>query len=105
MAREAPARVGLAHRAGHRPHGLSGGERQRVAIARALVNDPSLVLADKPTGVLDTANGVAVLDLLTALNQEGTTVALITHDRDVAARPGRAVEVKDGRIVSDREQA
>ncbi|MFK4149286.1 ABC transporter ATP-binding protein [Streptomyces sp. NPDC004065] len=94
-------RVGLAHRADHRPHQLSGGERQRVAIARALVHKPTLVLADEPTGALDTANGHAVLDLLTQLNQEGTTIALITHDRDIAARLPRRVEIQDGRIVTD----
>ncbi|MFI6758464.1 ABC transporter ATP-binding protein [Micromonospora sp. NPDC050417] len=94
-------RVGLGHRVGHLPHQLSGGERQRVAIARALVNDPALVLADEPTGALDTANGEAVLALLTQLNREGTTIAVITHDRDIAARMPRRVEIRDGRIVTD----
>ncbi|MET8449055.1 ABC transporter ATP-binding protein [Streptomyces sp. NPDC005209] len=101
LALTALERVGLAHRAGHLPHQLSGGERQRVAIARALVHEPTLVLADEPTGALDTANGRAVLELLTQLNAEGTTIALITHDRDIAAQLPRRVEIQDGRIVRD----
>lgn len=101
LALEALDRVGLAHRVRHLPHQLSGGERQRVAIARALVNQPALVLADEPTGALDTANGEAVLALLTRLNREGTTIAVITHDRDIAARMPRRVEIRDGRIVTD----
>lgn len=101
LALEALRRVGLARRGNHLPHQLSGGERQRVAIARALVHRPALVLADEPTGALDTANGRAVLDLLTEPNREGTTIAVITHDRDIARELPRRVEIRDGRLVSD----
>jgi putative ABC transport system ATP-binding protein len=102
MALEALARVGLAHRVDHRPQQLSGGERQRVAIARAVVNSPALVLADEPTGALDTRTGQAVLELLRRLNAEGASIAVITHDRDIAAALPRRVEIRDGRLVTDR---
>jgi len=101
LARQALARVGLADRTSHQPHQLSGGERQRVAIARALVNGPALVLADEPTGALDTTNGAAVLELLMQLNREGTTIAVITHDHGIAARLPRRVEIRDGHLVTD----
>ncbi|HEY0261237.1 MAG TPA: ABC transporter ATP-binding protein [Lacisediminihabitans sp.] len=101
MALEALDRVGLAHRTNHLPSQLSGGERQRVAIARAVVNAPALLLADEPTGALDTANGEAVLELLLGLNRDGTTIAIITHDRDIAMRLPRQVEIRDGTIRHD----
>jgi putative ABC transport system ATP-binding protein len=96
-------RVGLADRAHHRPNELSGGQRQRVAVARALVGRPSLLLADEPTGALDSESGAGVLALLRELHQSGTTIVVITHDHDVAAMLPRQVHIRDGRITSDEQ--
>ena len=100
-ARLALERVGLGHRLRHRPDQLSGGERQRVAIARAVVHRPAMVLADEPTGNLDSASGAAILDLLRDLHADGVTIAVITHDGAVAAAMPRIVEIEDGRVVGD----
>jgi putative ABC transport system ATP-binding protein len=97
--------VGLADRETFRPGKLSGGQRQRVAIARALVGEPAIVLADEPTGNLDSASGTAIVELLESLNAEGATIVVITHDRDLAAHLPRQVEVLDGRIVADSAPA
>lgn len=98
MASEALSRVGLSDRMDFLPSQLSGGQKQRVAIARALVNNPRIVLADEPTGALDSHSGAQVMDLFEALNKEGVTVLVITHDREIAARAGNRVEIRDGEL-------
>ncbi|MDP4087716.1 MAG: ABC transporter ATP-binding protein [Bacillota bacterium] len=98
---EAIKKVGLETHLKHRPSELSGGQMQRVAIARALVGDPQIILADEPTGALDSKTGKEVLNMLTELNKEGNTIIMITHDREIAAYAKRMVTVRDGRITSD----
>ena len=98
------ARVGLGERMHHRPTQLSGGQQQRVAIARALVNDPKMLLADEPTGALDSRTSLELMALLQELNREGTTVVIVTHEPDVARFAARLIRFRDGRVIGDKRQ-
>ena len=104
MALEALTRVGLGERAHHRPDELSGGQQQRVAIARALVNRPSLLLADEPTGALDSKTGEDVMRIFKQLHEQGMTIVVVTHDMSVARRAERIITLSDGKIVKDEYQ-
>lgn len=102
-AKEALEKVGLSDRADHLPNALSGGQKQRVAIARAIVNEPDIILADEPTGALDSKTGVQIMDMFTMLNKEGTTVILVTHEAEIASYAERTVFVRDGKLTSAEE--
>ena len=102
IAMQALERVGLKHRANHKPTELSGGEKQRVAIARALVNQPAIILADEPTGNLDSATGQEIMALFHVLNKDGVTLILVTHEKEIAQQAKRIIKMKDGEIVQDQ---
>jgi putative ABC transport system ATP-binding protein len=103
-AREMLAAVGLAERMHHQPNELSGGQRQRVAVARALINGPSILLADEPTGNLDSKTGAEIMELFDTLNRSGNTIVLVTHEEDIAAHARRVVRLRDGKILEDRRR-
>lgn len=105
LARERLAQMGLAERIHHHPTQLSGGQQQRVAIARALVTSPRLILADEPTGALDTKTGIEIMALLQKLNEQGLTIVLVTHEREIAAYADRLILFRDGRVIDDQRQS
>ncbi|MEN1937289.1 ABC transporter ATP-binding protein [Paenibacillus sp. 102] len=102
---EALGKVGLSDRVHHLPSELSGGQKQRVAIARSIANDPTFIMADEPTGALDTKSGQQVMDIFTKLNEEGTTIVMVTHEEEVAAYSSRRIVLRDGKITEDRRWA
>lgn len=104
-ARAALEKVGLGDRVSHLPNQLSGGQKQRVAIARAMINQPKLILADEPTGALDTKSGEQIMELFQQLNKEGTTIILVTHEAEIAEYARRLITIRDGKILEDRRQA
>ena len=104
IAGEALSKVGLENRMDHRPNQLSGGQQQRVAIARALVNNPKIILADEPTGALDSRSGIQVMSLFQQLNEEGVTIIMITHDANIANHAKKVLHIFDGEIVEDKER-
>jgi len=101
LAEEKLTLLGLGERIYHRPNELSGGQRQRVAIARALINDPPIVIADEPTGNLDTKSSIEIMDIFCKLNQQGHIVIMVTHEPDIAAYARRVIQVRDGKIITD----
>ena len=105
QAARALERVGLADRMTHKPNELSGGQRQRVAIARALVNEPSILLADEPTGNLDSATSAELMGVFADLHRQGQTIVMVTHEHDIAAHAARVVTLRDGLIATDQRQA